>query len=114
MINILIIGRGSIGRQHKKNLEELSRELDISVHQFKPENRGKSYLPDIKKAIKDKKINAAVICNPTIFHLPAVEACLSAGAHVFIEKPLSARFDRAAFSRIKKISREKRLVVIVG
>ena len=69
MINILIIGRGSIGRQHKKNLEELSRELDISVHQFKPENRGKSYLPDIKKAIRDKKINAVVICNPTIFHL---------------------------------------------
>lgn len=94
MPRILIIGLGSIGRRHARNLRALGVS-DIFVWR----SRGVDTKPlednervEVVSTLEDglaRKPDLVLVTNPTALHLDAARAAVRAGAHVFIEKPLS-------------------------
>lgn len=113
----LVAGIGSIGVRHLNNLYALgveqlsafrSRNLpppaDIAcknIEVFQDYDRALSSGPDI-----------AVIANPTSYHLAFAEKALSAGCHVYIEKPVSHSLDGT--DRLLALARNSKKVVMVG
>jgi len=95
----LIVGSGSIGQRHIRNLKKIGISNIIALRSKKGHNKK---LPEDLKVIEvdgwddaiEKKPDIAVISNPTSLHL---EAALTISKHVkgvFIEKPLSNSLDK--------------------
>lgn len=93
-MKIVIIGCGSIGRRHARNLHEIGgHELLLVDSDREPaealarELDGKSFrLPEEAYA---QAPGLAVICSPTSLHLEMAWAAIERGCDVFVEKPLS-------------------------
>jgi len=113
-MNVLIIGRGSIGRKHLETLTCLQKKYKLTVHTFEPTGHGKDYFKELKNALLDKNIGVAFVCNPTSQHIETTRMCLMAGAHVFLEKPIAAQWDAKAFAGIQKLLKQKKLTLMVG
>src|SRR5262249_55018209 len=89
---ILVVGLGSVGLRHLRNLRALG-QTELAAH-----HTGLGTLPaddahvpvytDLASALAARPV-AVVVANPTALHLPTALAAARAGAHVFIEKPLS-------------------------
>jgi glutamate-1-semialdehyde aminotransferase/spore coat polysaccharide biosynthesis protein SpsF (cytidylyltransferase family)/predicted dehydrogenase len=92
---ILVVGCGSIGRRHAKNLKALGvlqiGFCDTNAEALKKcseEVRG-SVFSDYGEALQEFKPDVVLICTPPVYHVEEALAALRAHAHVFIEKPLS-------------------------
>ncbi|MFY9845904.1 MAG: aminotransferase class III-fold pyridoxal phosphate-dependent enzyme [Terriglobales bacterium] len=91
----LVVGCGSIGRRHAKNLKALGvRQLgfcDTSLEALKQcrEELGGETFCDFGEALQKFNPDLALICTPPVYHVEQALAALQARAHVFIEKPLS-------------------------
>jgi len=92
---VLVVGSGSIGRRHLRNLITLGiRELAICDSQ---EERLAPVVDELKipgftsyeKALAESAPDIVFVCTPPVFHLAQARQALLAGAHVFVEKPLS-------------------------
>jgi predicted dehydrogenase len=99
-MKFLIVGFGSIGRRHFRNLISLG-ERDILVY-----HTHKSTLPDDElsgflvendlQAALAYEPDAVIISNPTALHLDVAIPAAQCGCHLLIEKPIShslARLD---------------------
>ncbi len=75
-MKIAIVGFGSIGRRHAKNLKKLG-------HQIIPIDIGEELVFDV---------HCAFICTPTMFHAEHSIAYIKKNIPVFIEKPLTYCF----------------------
>jgi predicted dehydrogenase len=113
-MNILLIGRGSIGDKHLATLRSLQKKLGLSIEVWEPATHGRAYLQELTRILLDKNIQAAIICNPTSLHAQTTLACLRAGAHVFVEKPLGMSFDAGIFAQIERAAKQKKLTLMVG
>ena len=114
-MNVLIIGRGSIGTKHLHTLQALQKKYGLTLHTFAPTSHTSvKYYAQLRKELIAKKIQAAFVCNPTSMHTETTLMCLNAGAHVFLEKPIAATLDAKAFTHIQKLLGEKRLTLMVG
>lgn len=89
----LIIGLGSIGRQHLRNL------IALGQHNILLCRSGKGTLPDdelsafastqnLQEALA-RRPRAVIVANPTAFRVPVASAAAQAGCHLFLEKPVS-------------------------
>jgi len=90
-MKILVIGYGSIGQRHAKNLQSLLKKEDFLAICRQPgelEVEGIKTYFNLKTALKDK-FDVAVIATPTNTHLPIALECAKAGLDLFVEKPLS-------------------------
>ncbi|MFK7937086.1 MAG: Gfo/Idh/MocA family protein [Saprospiraceae bacterium] len=108
MKKYVIVGLGSIGRRHLKNLAALGETGFIAV------TRGRCALPtddlppyqvesDLTSALKHQP-DAVLICNPTALHLPLAKQAVEAGCHVFLEKPISHHAEGVAeFTELVKV-----------
>ena len=76
---VLIIGSGSMGQRFAELLNK--RGYTVVFFKYKKDQ------PSLKN-LKDFK--ACFICSPTSTHLTYLKKCLSAGLHIFIEKPISS------------------------
>ena len=92
---VLVVGCGSIGRRHARNLKSLGVEqlgfCDTSVEtlqQCHEELPGETF-SDYGEALKKFGPDVVLICTPPVFHVQEALAALRTRAHVFIEKPLS-------------------------
>ena len=91
----LVVGCGSIGRRHARNLKSLGlRQLafcDTNPEALKQcsEAVGGELFSDYKEALKKFKPVLTLICTPPVYHVDEALAALQARSHVFIEKPLS-------------------------
>ncbi|MGD2179783.1 Gfo/Idh/MocA family protein [Lusitaniella coriacea] len=94
-LRFILIGAGSIGQRHLRNLQALGHEIvavaDPSLEKL---TEIKSHIADglltqDENEALEQKADAALICSPTIFHLKQSQAAIRKGLHVFIEKPLS-------------------------
>ena len=111
-MNILIVGLGSIGQRHLRNISTLYPKTKFyafrrSFHTPSLNNFNKvkkfniqkkyniTYLKNLNNLNK-YKINAAFICSPTSLHIEESIKIINQKIHVFVEKPLG--------SSIKKIS----------
>ena len=116
MINrILSVGLGSAGSRHYRIARELFPEAEIKVLR----NRGsrvdvKSELDFLNSA--EEAIHFApqigVIANPSTHHLPIALALANGGAHLLIEKPLSASL--AGIHKLIEVCKSKQSVLMVG
>lgn len=97
-MRFLVLGCGSIGKRHIRNLRALG---EADVHAFDPaqarrqealEAGASEAFADLGEAL-GKKPSAVLVCSPTSLHLEQSLAAARAGAHLFIEKPLSTTLD---------------------
>ena len=86
---ILIIGFGSIGQRHYKNLKKLGyKNLYVFDTNKKVISNSKFQIPNFNAdTLKEFKI--VFICTPNNLHIKHTLAAARAGCHLFIEKPLS-------------------------
>jgi glutamate-1-semialdehyde aminotransferase/spore coat polysaccharide biosynthesis protein SpsF (cytidylyltransferase family)/predicted dehydrogenase len=91
----LVVGCGSIGRRHARNLKSLGVEqvgfCDTNLEaleQCRVELKGEIF-SDYGEALGKFKPDIVLICTPPVWHVEQALAALQARAHVFIEKPLS-------------------------
>ncbi len=113
----LVVGAGSIGRRHLRNLHTLqfgslsvcepdAAARDAVAREFGI--KGYATLDDALAAGPD----AVFVCTPTHHHLPIARAALQADAHLFIEKPLAASL--AGVDELAAAAQARRRIVLVG
>ena len=112
-LKILIIGFGSIGARHCRNLQDLGFKnlaaYDIDTQKIS--DAGISVVPRLDEKIL-REFDVAFICNPTDVHLKTALLCAKAGLHLFIEKPLSHSV--VGIAALKEIIRKRRLTAMVA
>ncbi len=112
----LVVGGGSIGQRHLKNLASLGAGRLIAVDPDPARRDAVERLGAKAYAALDdglgEKPEVVVIATPPALHMPALVASLDAGAHVLVEKPLEAT--REAAERALEAARRHDRVVWVG
>jgi len=116
----MVIGCGSIGSRHTKNLKLLGVKdivlCDTSTSKLKSLGKkiGTSLLyQDHKKALKENQdITATIICTPTSLHLQPAIYLAKRKIHLFIEKPLSNNLKNTKL--LSKIASSKKITVMIG
>jgi len=113
-MKILIIGFGSIGKRHYKNLTSLGYK-DIVV--FDPSDKTFDNTAGIIRIGKfninsAEDFDAAFICSPNNLHIKHALICAKAGLHLFIEKPLSHNLKNLRL--LENICKKKKLITMVG
>ena len=114
----LIVGFGSIGRRHLRNL----RALGVVDSQIIVCRSGKSTLPDdelagvtveydLERALAHQPL-ATFIANPTALHLPTAMAAARASSHIFIEKPVSHTIE--GIDELQRLVAAQNLIFFVG
>ena len=98
-MTVLVVGCGSIGRRHIGNLRSLGVH-HISVCETDPDRLSQaesqfavSGYGNLEKALEEAAPDAVIVCTPPYLHVQQALAAVGAGAHVFIEKPLSHSLD---------------------
>ena len=90
----LIIGCGSIGERHIKNLKTISSneilafDLDKNRLELMKKNYGVKIFNDFKTALNHKP-NIVFVCTPPSSHTKIASEIIKNKCHVFIEKPIS-------------------------
>ena len=117
-MKILIVGVGSIGTRHFKNLLELGYK-DLAV--IDVVRNSLSNILKIKKVPVYRDFDVALekvcpdvvfICTGTGSHVSLLKKSLLFGADVFVEKPISNNLTE--LSSVAKIANEKKKIVMVG
>jgi predicted dehydrogenase len=99
VITALVVGGGSIGKRHLKNL--LASGRSAAVVESREDRRAEigSRFPaarifaSLEEALGAGGYEAGFICVPTAYHVPPALALARAGAHIFMEKPVSHSLD---------------------
>ncbi|MDZ7858441.1 Gfo/Idh/MocA family oxidoreductase [Sphaerotilus sp.] len=122
LLNVGIAGLGRLGKRHAEQLARntpgarllaacspVAAELDWARSEL-----GVTRCHDTLDAmLADPDIHAIVLVTPTTLHADQTTACLRAGKHVFVEKPLS--LDVATCEAVEAVAKEHHgLVAMVG
>jgi predicted dehydrogenase len=116
-LHVVVVGAGSIGRRHIGNLKKLGvtqiTAVDPDVERLKPVIEEFGIIPhiELEKAL-ERKPQAVLICTPPSMHVEQCLVALNAGAHVFVEKPLSNSLGR--IGELEKEARKAKKIVQVG
>lgn len=122
-MNIGLIGFGSMGKTHAwciNNLNYFYRDLPFSAnitavcsgHRESTDAAAKFlgctpyYNED--ELINDPQIDAISICTPNIYHYETLKKAISAGKHIYCEKPLCTAYSQA--KEIEALAKEKGIV----
>jgi len=115
-LKALVIGCGSIGKRHIRNLLAL-KEVSVTICDTSPSRRREAeefHIPVFEKLDQawGTAPDMALITVPTSLHIPIAQEAAEQGCHVFIEKPLGDRWD--GVEKLIETIRERRLVSLVG
>ena len=116
-IKIGVVGVGHIGRHHARICSELPQTELVGVFDVDGERcRQVAELHGTEAfgSIEDlaARCQAVTIATPTGTHFPVAAACLRAGCHVLVEKPIADQVEQAR--ALVLLSREKELLLQVG
>ncbi len=109
---VLLIGYGSIGKRHARNLMETGTALCVLTKY--PDNLKVKFLKDINE-IKNESPNYCIISSPTARHLDDLKRILvlkNIPQKIIIEKPLECSYLRA--KEIKNIAECHKLNIMVA
>jgi predicted dehydrogenase len=118
MLRLLVIGGGSIGKRHAKNLLSLGvnnlvivepdqvRALEIQ------ETLQVKVATSIEAACEQSTFDAAVICSPSRFHPEHALLCSEKGMHLFIEKPAAP--SKEGLVALGAVAKNKKIITMVG
>jgi predicted dehydrogenase len=116
-MKIVIIGCGSIGRRHARNLHEIGGH-ELLLVDSDPE-RAEALVRELGgrsfRASEDAYAETpalAVICSPTSFHLEMAWEAIESGCHVFVEKPLSDSM--IGMRELIDAAERRRRVLVIG
>ena len=83
-----ILGFGSIGKRHAKNLIGLKKVLIFDTNKKNEiERMGCKFISDKKDFVKS--IDVGIICTPSQYHLHDIVLLINNHKDCFVEKPLS-------------------------
>ena len=119
-INVGVVGCGYWGPNLIRNLRSLpdcrlSVVCDLSQERLRhmrtlyPEVEGET---DFNRIVNRADLDAVVIATSVRHHFPMAKACLLAGKHTLIEKPMAA--STAECEELIEIARQRSLVLMVG
>ncbi len=115
-MNFLVIGCGSIGQRHLRNLRSVG--VDVVGYDPDPVRRDevmKRYevrmVADLETAL-DQRLDAAYVCSPSNTHVSIALQAARRGVHLFIEKPLSHSLN--GIDDLEREVKKRGLVVLVG
>lgn len=113
-MRFVVIGCGSIGRRHAKNLQHLGHEVvgaDVLAanRQWMQENLRIKCADSAKSALASAP-DAALICTPTSTHVKLAMDALAAGCDVFIEKPISNSL--SGIAALQKEAKKRKAIVL--
>lgn len=130
MLKVLVIGLGSAGQRHVRNLKRLlgdnvcfSAYRVRKLHRLFDDNlnvvEGKSVedvydikgFDDLNMALKEKP-DIAFITNPNSMHIACALKAAEHGIDIFMEKPVSDNMD--GIDELARIVKEKNLILYVG
>ncbi|MCM3717721.1 Gfo/Idh/MocA family protein [Fictibacillus phosphorivorans] len=96
MLNVLVIGAGTMGSTHGDALSKMENVslvgiVDKNLEKAKELGRklGAEAFGTYEEAIESKPIDVVSICLPTPIHKPYVEKVADQGFHIICEKPLA-------------------------
>lgn len=115
-MRFLIIGCGSIGQRHIRNLKMLGHkvsgcEADLLRARKVESAHNIEVFNELGEALKGD-YDGAFICTPTNLHIPIAVKIAEKGINLFIEKPLSG--DLRGISQLNLIVKRKDIVVLVA
>jgi|TARA_B110001450_G_C17583057_1_gene465784 predicted dehydrogenase len=127
-MNILIVGLGSIGQRHLRNIKRLYPNTNFFSYRrlFKSpsldnNNRIKDFNLKTKYKIKyinslnnleKHKIDIAFICTPSSFHVEETIKIIKQNINIFVEKPLGSSLKN--IDKLKKTLKSKKVISMVG
>jgi predicted dehydrogenase len=110
----VVVGAGSIGRRHLRNLVELGADNIVVVRRdARPLDGELASIPVVSELppTVDAR-SAAVVCSPTVHHARDSTVALRSGYHVLVEKPVASRAEDVAL--MTQASAAVRRHVMVG
>lgn len=129
-MKVLMIGLGSIGQRHLRNIKRLyGEEIEILAYRTRrlqqtfsdamqirdgvilEEEYGIKVFTNLSDALKEEP-DIAFVTNITSKHMEVALACAKAGCNLFVEKPLSDTMD--GIEELKQLIENKKLVVFMG
>lgn len=115
-MRVVLVGLGSIGRRHLGNIRYVEPDADVVVLRHskngEPVPEGANQVVySLDEAIAHKP-DVAFICGPTTMHVDPGVALASAGAHLFVEKPLAS--DLSGARALVDAAAKSRRTLIVG
>jgi len=115
---ILVVGYGSVGRRHARNLQRLGCDNLVFLRSGQPNVIDQVPPPgeqvgELSKALAHNVV-AAIIATPSAKHLDVALPLAKHGCHLFIEKPVTTDCDIDRCEQLIKIAREQNLVTMVG
>ncbi len=128
-MKILIVGLGSIGQRHLRNILLIDKTIEIYAYRrtFKTPTLSNNNNVLSKKLnekykikyvntlsnLKEFKINAAIICTPSSFHIKEAIILAKQNISLFIEKPLSSSL--TGINTLKSIlKKNNKITAMVG
>lgn len=116
-MRFLILGCGSIGTRHIKNLKQISKNCEIDVY-----DSNRNLLDKVSNQLNVNSLDktdftsihydCVFICTPPVFHINLASQAIQSGLNVFIEKPLSS--NSKGISTLLSLSRKNNVLVFVG
>ena len=127
-MNILILGLGSIGQRHLRNIIKIDKNIEIYAFRRylkTPTLNNKNQI--LKKSLNEKYnikyvsslnnvkkfgIKAAIICTPSSFHVKEAIILVKQGISIFVEKPLSSNLN--GIKKLKDLIKSKNVIGMMG
>jgi len=117
-VKVLVSGAGSIGKRHLRNLRSVGVQK-LSVCDPDEENRTEiaeelsipDYV-DLEEGLSNENPDIVFICSPSKLHIEQALIAAKAGAHLFIEKPLSNTLE--GIDELTKEVQARGLICMVG
>lgn len=118
-LGVAVVGAGFWGRNHARNLKELSETHLIAICD-KDEAKAKAvadlfgvdHYTDVNKMLKRRDIEAATICTWSTALAAEAMRALKAGKHVLVEKPMANNVREAR--KIVELAKRKHRYLMVG
>ncbi len=116
--SIAVIGSGYWGKNLVRNFHQLGvlklicDKNENIVNQFKKQYTDVETCSDLEEVLCHEEINAIVVATPAETHFALAHKALSAGKHVFVEKPLALTEKEG--QQLVKLAEQNELILMVG
>mgnify|MGYP001301762843 CR=1 FL=1 len=113
---VLIVGLGSIGKKHLKQLREITSDLEIVALRRNGSSslryEGLNHLVSNLEEALSFSPTVAILCNPASKHIEIASALVKEGVNILIEKPISNSVQ--GVKELIDLSRQNKCKLMVG